>query len=145
MPLYIDSSFLLNIIYSEDNSAHYLSFFNGTEFKFSSVLLEIEARRSIHFIFSRHEKKLPKKWLHDSSGFLNDLLSQINLKNVDSDITSELKKNAGILELKSLDAVHLATAHSIKHVVSENMFFCSLDAKLRTKAKKSGFIIFPDI
>ena len=143
MALYIDSSFLLNIIYSEDGAIKHLEFLNKAENKFSSILLEIESLRSLNFISTHHKKELPENWLVESNLFLEELLSQIHLKNVDIDIISEIKKKSGILELKSLDASHLATAMHIENMISEELIFCSLDDKLRKIAKDFKLKIYP--
>lgn len=140
---YIDSSLLLNIIYSENNSEKYISILNKSDEKFSSILLEIETRQSIYFIHSQHKNKLPENWLHDAEIFLKNLISQINLKNVDVDIINEINKNIQILDLKSLDAAHLATALHIRSLISENLIFCSLDDRLRNIAKKQGLNLYP--
>ncbi|MDF3821867.1 PIN domain-containing protein, partial [Leptospira sp. 96542] len=104
MALYIDSSFLLNIFYSEDNFQKYLEIFNSNDRKFSSILLEIETFRSLNLFYNLNKKSLDKAWLAESENILNEFLSQISLKNLDFDIQSEIRKNRNILELKSLDA-----------------------------------------
>ncbi|EMM88653.1 toxin-antitoxin system, toxin component, PIN family [Leptospira interrogans serovar Djasiman str. LT1649] len=84
-----------------------------------------------------------KVWLNESEGTLNDFLSQINLKNVDSDIRLEIKKYKNILELKSLDATHLATATYIRKMISEDLTICTLDDKFRNVSKKFEFNLLP--
>ncbi|MCW7471682.1 PIN domain-containing protein [Leptospira kanakyensis] len=143
MALYIDSSFLLNIIYSEINSDKYLEIFNSHEKKFSSILLEIETYRSINLFYNLNRKLLNKAWLNEYEGTLNEFLAQISLKNVDFDVQSEIKKNRNILELKSLDATHLATAIHFRKMISENLIICTLDDKFRTVSKKFEFNILP--
>ncbi|PKA10499.1 DNA-binding protein [Leptospira meyeri] len=143
MALYIDSSFLLNIIYSEDNSDNYLEIFNSHEKKFSSILLEIETFRSINLFYNLNKKLLNKAWISEYENTLTELITQISLKNVDFDVQSEIKKNKNILELKSLDATHLATAIHFRKMISENLIICTLDDKFRTVAKKFEFNILP--
>ncbi|PKA06427.1 MULTISPECIES: PIN domain-containing protein [Leptospira] len=143
MALYIDSSFLLNIIYSEINSDKYLEIFNSHEKKFSSILLEIETYRSINLFYNLNRKLLNKAWLNEYEGTLNEFLAQISLKNVDFDVQSEIKKNKNILELKSLDATHLATAIHFRRMISESLIICTLDDKFRTVSKKFEFNILP--
>ncbi|MCW7479412.1 PIN domain-containing protein [Leptospira bandrabouensis] len=143
MALYIDSSFLLNILYSEENYDKCIEIFNSHDKKFSSILLEIESFRSINLFFNLNKKILNKAWLDESENILTELLNQISLKNVDFDIQSEIKKNKNILELKSLDATHLATAIHFRKMISENLVVCTLDHKFRTVAKKFEFNILP--
>ncbi|WP_025177260.1 PIN domain-containing protein [Leptospira kirschneri] len=143
MALYIDSSFLLNIIYSENHFEKYLEIFNSQQKKFSSILLEIETARSLNLFYNIKKKDLGKVWLNESEATLNDFLSQINLKNVDSDIRLEIKKYKNILELKSLDATHLATATYIRKMISEDLTICTLDDKFRSVSKKFEFNLLP--
>ncbi|MBM9548432.1 PIN domain-containing protein [Leptospira sp. 201903074] len=143
MALYIDSSFLLNIFYSEDNFQKYLEIFNSNDKKFSSILLEIESFRSLNLFYNLNKKSLDKAWLTESENILNELLSQISLKNLDFDIQSEIRKNRNILELKSLDATHLATAIHFRRMISDDLIICTLDDKLRKVSKKFEFKIFP--
>jgi predicted nucleic acid-binding protein len=144
LALYIDSSFLLNIIYSEDNFDKYLEIFNSHQKKFSSILLEIETSRSVNLFFNTNKKLLDKTWLNESENILTEFLAQISLKNVDFDIQSEIKKNRNILELKFLDATHLATAIHFRKMISENLIICTLDEKLAKVSKKFDFNILPN-
>ena len=143
MALYIDSSFLLNIFYSEDNFQKYLEIFNSNDKKFSSILLEIESFRSLNLFYNLNKKSLDKAWLTESENILNELLSQISLKNLDFDIQTEIRKNRNILELKSLDATHLATAIHFRRMISDDLIICTLDDKLRKVSKKFEFKILP--
>ncbi|TGN18851.1 PIN domain-containing protein [Leptospira idonii] len=143
MALYIDSSFLLSIIYSENHFEKYLEIFNSQEKKFSSILLEIETMRSLNLIYTLKKKELGKAWLNEAETLLNDFLSQINLKNVDFDIQLEIKKHKNILELKSLDATHLATAIYIRKMISDDLIICTLDDKFRSVSKKFEFSLLP--
>lgn len=143
MALYIDSSFLLNIIYSENNFEKYLEIFNSEKTKFSSILLEIELNRSINHLYNLKKKELGKLWLKESETLIQNLISQVNLKNVDLDILSEIKKNKNILELKSLDATHLATAIYLRKMISDDLVICTLDEKFKAVSKKNSFKILP--
>lgn len=143
MALYIDSSFLLNIFYSEDNFQKYLEIFNSNDKKFSSILLEIESFRSLNLFYNVNKKSLDKAWLTESENILNELLSQITFKNLDFDIQTEIRKNRNILELKSLDATHLATAIHFRRMISDDLIICTLDDKLRKVSKKFEFKILP--
>ncbi|WP_061247040.1 PIN domain-containing protein [Leptospira noguchii] len=143
MALYIDSSFLLNIIYSENHFEKYLDIFNSDQNKFSSILLEFETIRSVNVFYNVKKKELGRTWLNESALILNDFISQINLKNVDSDIQLEIKKHKNVLELKTLNATHLATAIYIRKMISENLTICTLDDKLRNVSKKFEFNLLP--
>ncbi|EID99760.1 PIN domain-containing protein [Leptospira licerasiae] len=143
MVLYIDTSLLLNILYAEAGYQDHLDYFNRSDLKFGSILLEIESFRSLHFTYSKEGKSLPKTWFKDAESFLGEFISQINLKNLDADIRTEIQKNKEVLELKSLDAAHLATALHIRKSISDDLILCSMDEKFRSVAKKMGFKLYP--
>ncbi|MDF3822649.1 PIN domain-containing protein [Leptospira sp. 96542] len=139
MALYIDTSFLLNIVYSEFGFEKNLEKLNKSNNLFSSILIEIEAYRSLNYTFSRNRKNLDNIWYQDTHNFIEKLISNINLKNLDSEIKNEFKKQKNISELKSLDAIHLSTAIYVKKLISEDLIFCTLDEKLKEAALKNNF------
>ncbi|XDD53090.1 PIN domain-containing protein [Leptospira sp. WS4.C2] len=139
MALYIDTSFLLNIVYSEIGFEKNLEKLNKSNNLFSSILIEIEAYRSLNYTFSRNRKNLDNIWYQDTHNFIEQLISNINLKNLDSEIKNEFKKQKNISELKSLDAIHLSTAIYVKKLISEDLIFCTLDEKLKEVALKNNF------
>lgn len=139
MALYIDTSFLLNIVYSEKGFEKNLEKLNKSNNLFSSILIEIEAYRSLNYTFNRNKKYLDNTWYQDTHNFIEKLITNINLKNLDSEIKNEFKKHKNISELKSLDAIHLSTALYVRRLISEDLVFCSLDEKLIEVALKNNF------
>ncbi|EMY69811.1 PIN domain-containing protein [Leptospira vanthielii] len=139
MALYIDTSFLLNIVYSETDFEKNLDKLNKSNNLFSSILIEIEAYRSLNYTFNRNRKNLDNIWYQDTHNFIEKLISNINLKNLDFEIKNEFKKQKNISELKSLDAIHLSTALYVKRLISEDLIFCTLDEKLKEVALKNNF------
>lgn len=139
MALYIDTSFILNIVYSENGFEKNLEKINKSNHLFSSILIEIEAFRSLNYTFNQNKKYLENTWYQETHNFIETLISNINLKNIDSDIKNEFKKQKNISELKSLDAIHLSTAMYVKKLISEDLIFCTLDEKLKEVALKNNF------
>ncbi len=139
MALYIDTSFLLNIVYSEVGFGKNIEKINNAENLFSSILLEIEAFRSLNFTFNQNKKNLDNIWYQETHDFIEMLISNVHLKNLDSEIKNEFKKQRNISELKSLDAIHLSTAIYVKKLISEDLIFCTLDEKLKEVASKNNF------
>lgn len=139
MALYIDTSFLLNIVYSENGFEKNLEKINKSNNLFSSILIEIEAYRSLNYTFNQNKKYLNNTWYQDTHNFIEKLITNINLKNLDAEIKNEFKKQKNISELKSLDAIHLSTALYIRRLISEDLVFCSLDEKLIEVALKNNF------
>ncbi|MCG6146535.1 PIN domain-containing protein [Leptospira bandrabouensis] len=139
MALYIDTSFLLNIVYSEKGFEKNLEILNKSNNLFSSILIEIESYRSLNYTFNQNRKYLDNNWYQDTHNFIEKLISNIHLKNLDSEIKNEFKKHKNVSELKSLDAIHLSTALYVKKLISEDLIFCSLDEKLIEVAIKNNF------
>jgi predicted nucleic acid-binding protein len=127
------------------NYEEYIEIFNLHKTKFSSILLDIETNRSINHFYNLKKKELGKPWLTETEKILNELLSQISLKNVDFDIQLEIKKNKSVLELKSLDATHMSTAIYLKKMISEDLIICTLDEKFRSISNKFNFKLSPNI
>jgi predicted nucleic acid-binding protein len=105
------------------------------------MIIEIEAFRSLNYSFSRNKKNLDNLWFQETHTFIEKLISNINLKNVDSEIRNQFKKQKNIFELKSLDAIHLTTAIYVKRLISEDLIFCTLDEKLKQVALKNNFSV----
>lgn len=139
MALYVDTSFLLNIIYFEPGFERNMEKINESSVIFSSLLIEIEAYRSLNYTFNKNRKILSDNWYQDTHSFIQKVISNFNLKNIDAEIKNEFKKNKNISDLKSLDAIHLSTALFIKPLISESLIFCTLDEKLREVALRFGF------
>ncbi len=136
---YIDTSFLLSIIFKDENYNASVEHWNNTEFKYSSILLEIESRINLfkYCIKSRANEALyTEKQLE-----LNNLLSSINLKLIDNEINLEIKNNDALKRARSLDSIHLATAHIINKLDTEKILLCSYDKEMSTVGRELGMNI----
>ena len=136
---YIDSSFLLSIVFQDENYEKTISLWNDLKISLSSVLLEIETRINL-FKFCLNYKK-DKELYKERLSLLNDLLLNINRKNIDQEILLEIKNFDKLKQLKSLDAIHLASARIFSKVADEKIVICSYDNQLIKIAKGIGFKI----
>ncbi len=78
---YIDTSFLLSIIFEDKNYEKSTDCWNVLDLLFSSVLLEIESRINIYKYY--HSSKRDKTWYQRKEKQLQGLLENINRKTID--------------------------------------------------------------
>jgi predicted nucleic acid-binding protein len=139
MAIYVDTSFLLNTIYLEEGYKKHVKLLEKEQYQFSSILLEIETFRNLNYVRMNRKSDDVEKWFNKKLTYADELLSRINLKNIDKEVRDEIRKNRNICELKSLDSIHLGTAIFLRNMISEELIFLTLDDKLKSIAKKFGF------
>jgi predicted nucleic acid-binding protein len=133
---YIDTSFLLSIIFEDKNYNEAVENWNNIEIKYSSILLEIEARINLFKYFVKNKKN--ESMYIEKQTELNNLLNSINLKVIDNEINLEIKNNDNLKRARSLDSIHLATANIINKLDKEKLFLCSYDKEMRKVGKELG-------
>jgi len=135
---YIDSSFLLSIIFEDENYEFSLDTWNGIDVHLSSVLLDVECFINLDKV-KKHEKSLSEEWLAHKNKELENLISCINRKNLDSDVLDEIKNNNSLKKLKALDSIHLATANIYQKFSEENILLCTYDKNMQKVGLSLGF------
>jgi predicted nucleic acid-binding protein len=133
---YIDSSFLLSIVFEDDNYEKSIDLWNGLDRYFSSIFLEIETRINLYKFIKR--KKLNEDEAITKEKMLNHLLLCINMKMVDSEINLEIKNYDKLKRTRSLDSIHLATAHILNKLQKSSLILCSYDKEMITAGKEIG-------
>jgi len=135
---YIDSSFLLSIIFEDNNYYESVDIWNALDVFLGSVLLEIECRINIYkyLITQKKNKKLYRK-----KEELAELLKHINRKNIDEEISLEIRNHEKLKRLKSLDSIHLATANIFNKLINGKILLCSYDKNMITISKEMGMDI----
>ena len=133
---YIDTSFLLSILFKDDNYDKSVDLWNEISVFVSSVLLEIEAHINIckYFVIHLTDGQLYKT----KSSELHDMMENINRKNVDDEIILEIKNIETLKRPKSSDSIHLATANIFNKLVDEKITVCTYDRNMSTIAKELG-------
>jgi predicted nucleic acid-binding protein len=136
---YIDTSFLLAIIFEDANYYEAVETWNRIESKYSSILLEIESRINLFKYFVKKK--------HDESAYIEKqtelvhLLRSINLKIIDNEINLEIMNNDKLKKARSLDSIHLATANIINKLDDNTLLLCSYDKEMREVGKDLGMNI----
>lgn len=125
---YIDTSFLLSILFEDENYETTVRYWNDLDVRFSSLLLEIEARINVYkyCILAQKDDRLYREMEEE----LQELLENINRKSIDQEIVLEIRHIDKLKRPKSLDSIHLATAHIINKLVDEKLLLCSYDKNM---------------
>ncbi|EMF81902.1 PIN domain protein [Leptospira weilii serovar Topaz str. LT2116] len=139
MAVYIDTSFFLSIIFEDTNYELSYESWIGDDYRFSSSLLEIESFINIHKIYRENRKVLSKVWLTEKLTRQKDLLSEIHLKRIGSEIYEKIRKNEKLTFLKSLDSIHSSTASLITDVLKDRITICTYDKNIRKIASDMDF------
>ena len=135
---YIDTSFLLSLLFEDSNYEKSVDLWNQIEYYVSSILIDIESRINVYkyFIIHLRDEQSHKDKLNE----LHDLLESINRKNVDDEILLEIKNIEKLKHLKSLDSIHLATANIFNKLVKERISICTYDKNLIKISKELGML-----
>ncbi|EMY78782.1 PIN domain protein [Leptospira weilii serovar Ranarum str. ICFT] len=139
MPIYIDTSFFLSIIFEDTDYDRSYESWTRDNYRFSSNLIEIESFVNIHKIYRENRKVLGKGWLTEKLARQHDLLSEINLKRIGSEVYERIQKDEKLTFLKSLDAIHLSTALLIADVLKDRLTICTYDKNIRKIASDMNF------
>ena len=136
---YIDTSFLLSIVFEDENYENSYKKWNELEILYSSLLLEIESRINIYkyYVLKNENDKLYK----EKNEQLQSLLNSIYKKNIDNEIMLEIKNVDKLKRPRSLDSIHLATANIINKLTEEKIILCTYDNEMKKIGKELGMII----
>ncbi|MCK4543499.1 MAG: PIN domain-containing protein [Spirochaetales bacterium] len=136
---YIDTSFLLSILFEDENYETTIKYWNELDILCSSLLLEIESRINVfkYCILTKNNKSLYK----EKEEQLQELLENINKKNIDKEIVLEIKNFDKLKRPKSLDSIHLATANIFNKLLNEKLLLCSYDKNMVKIGKELGMEI----
>ena len=136
---YIDSSFLLSVIFEDNNYDKSMEIWNSLDILLGSVLLEIECRINLYkyFILQLNDKKTYR----EKETELKELISSINRKIVDEEIILEIQNYDRLKKLKSLDSIHLATANIFNKLIGEKLVICSYDKNMINISIEMGMLV----
>ena len=136
---YIDSSFLLSIIFEDENYSSSLSIWNSIDVYLSSILLDVECFINLDKVSKQGD--LLGKWLVEKKQELENLLSCINRKNIDKDVLDEIKNNNLLKQAKALDSIHLATANIYQEYSEEKIYLCTYDKNMQRIGLGLDFVV----
>lgn len=125
---YVDTSFLLSILFEDENYDTSVKYWNKLDILYSSLLLEIESRISVYKYCVLAKKNI---FLYkEKEEQLKELLENVNKKNIDNEIVLEIKNTDKLKKPKSLDSIHLATANIVNKLLDEKLLLCTYDKNM---------------
>ena len=142
---YLDSSFLLSLILGDANTTQAREIWIQAGHHFSSLLLKVETLTVVRRVFGRHQATLPENWLEMKEGELRSLWESVHFRNLDQDIFYILETRKSLLECRSLDAIHLATALELSPLggPEDTLVVCSYDKNMIRLARELGLGVLP--
>lgn len=125
---YVDTSFLLSILFEDENYDTTVKYWNKLDILYSSLLLEIESRINVYkyCVLTKNNNVLYK----EKEEQLKELLDNVNRKNIDNEIVLEIKNIDKLKKPKSLDSIHLATANIVNKLLDEKLLLCTYDMNM---------------
>ena len=141
MMLYLDTSALVKLYVDEPLSQEVSAAVDEAEAVATSLLAYAEARAA--FTRARREARFsPHAYRHIVDAFEEDWPRYITVE-----VTDRIVKNAGNLAasraLRGYDALHLASALSLRERASLLVMFLAFDRELSVAAKREGLRIHP--
>jgi predicted nucleic acid-binding protein len=141
MMLYLDTSALVKLYVDEPMSQELTAAVDEAEAVATSLLAYVEARAA--FARARREARLSAQaYRHIVDAFVEDWSRYVAVE-----VTDRLVKEAGDLAvhraLRGYDALHLASALSLRERVSSAVTFLAFDRKLTVAAKREALRIHP--
>ena len=141
MMLYLDTSALVKLYVDEPMSQELTAAVDEAEAVATSLLAYIETQAA--FARARREARLSAQaYRHIVDAFVEDWSRYVAVE-----VTDRLVKEAGDLAvhraLRGYDALHLASALSLRERVSSAVTFLAFDRKLTVAAKREALRIHP--
>jgi predicted nucleic acid-binding protein len=135
---YIETSVILSLILEDQFYEKALSIWEKDGAKVTSILTEIEGITVLRRYFEKDSsKKLPANWLSSKEKKLEQALEEMYVINLDREIRDTLRWKKQISGLRSLDAIHLATAVFVQKGANlSNLQIHTFDDRLEAASKK---------
>jgi predicted nucleic acid-binding protein len=143
MVIYIDSSFLLNIIFEEENSEISKTIWKDHDYRVSSILLESECLVTVRRFYKNNRNNLESNWLLLKEKELYELLEEVNVRIVDEKIIEYIKLKSELSNCRTLDAIHMATGLEFKDNLAVDVKVCTYDEKMRRLARTMNLPVLP--
>jgi predicted nucleic acid-binding protein len=136
--IYLESSALLRAILEED--AALASGLADAEFTFASALTFLEADRA--FLRASLGARMPRAQLAQTARKLVAFREATRLLAIGGDVLERARSILPVEPVRSLDAIHLATALLLREELGP-LTFASTDRRIRENAEALGFTLLP--
>lgn len=143
MVAYFDSSAVLSFLLQQKEGVEAAKIWMDHDARVSSLLLKAECHINLHRNAGSLPKSAAKEWLQDRLVVLSGCLTEVNLKDVDASILEIINHELGLMECRTLDAIHLATALFFREKGDEDFVLVTLDTRMRQTAAKLKIKVLP--
>jgi predicted nucleic acid-binding protein len=141
MMLYLDTSALVKLYVDEPMSQELMAAVDEAEAIATSLLAYVEVRAA--FARARREARLTAQaYRHIVDAFVEDWTRYVVVEVTDR-IVKEAGDLAGHRALRGYDAIHLASALSLRERVSSTVTFLAFDRELTVAAKREALRLHP--
>ncbi len=134
MTTYVDTSTLLKLIVAETGTDDAYAVSGNAKSLVAVSLIEVEAAAAL--ATAHRQGRLTTEALHLAEHSLDDLVEQLDIIEVDAELTERARKLAPDHALRGYDAVHLAAATMVGADV-----FTSADSALCDAAAREGMLV----
>lgn len=140
---YFDSSAVLAFLMQQPEGDETQAIWRDEPKRVSSMLLKAECLATLRRNAGRVAKGQSQAWLNQRISLMASRMEEISLTDVDESILSVLERETVLSECRALDALHIATAVSIRDRTGERVTVVSLDERMRQTAKSVNLEVAP--
>lgn len=143
MPVYFDSSVVLEILFRQARAGECIKIWSSERDRHSSLLLVAECVVNIRKAAFSSPAKVSDAFVSEKLAALDRLCQAISLRQIDDEVVEILQARPELARSRTLDALHIATALLLQPHVDEPLKLCSLDKRQRGLAQAVGLEVFP--
>lgn len=143
MIAYFDSSAVLAFLMQQAEGESVRDIWVEQPIRVSSVLLKAECFINLRRNAARLPASQSREWLHQRLALLASCVEEITLADVDGSVLAVLESEGKLLDCRTLDALHLATALRFSAKVDDGLVVVTLDERMRRTAEKLKLEVFP--
>jgi predicted nucleic acid-binding protein len=140
MKLYAESSAVLAWLLGEADGEEIREQLSSAELVLTSELTLVECDRVL--IRSLQFRAVSEAEVAKRQSTLNRVVSRWNVMSLDSPVIERARRPFALEPIRTLDALHLASALVAKTAISD-LVLLSLDSRIRDCAYRTGFDLFP--
>lgn len=143
MPCYIDSSFILSILFEQNAWRDAVKLWKKSSVRLSSLVCEAECIINLRKVGEQNKAAVDDEWVLHKENELRYLLKEINTMRFDATVLQNIQANQSLRRLRTLDAIHLATALEFQKYSDEIISLFTFDKNMSKEGESLGFQIFP--
>lgn len=143
MATYFDSSAVLEVLLDGPRAGTVATAWDEDPVRMTSVLLEAECVVVLRRAARRVRVAIDGPAVRRRLAALDDYLAAMVVRDIDREVLDVVRRTPSLADMRSLDALHLATALLFRQHLEEPLRVCVLDERLRRLASAHEFAIVP--